>query len=193
MVTISQDKAQLRREALARRAALDPALRAAFSERLKTLGLDLAARHQARAVSAFYPIRGEPDTLALLSLLAARGLVTALPITGGRGDRLTFRAFRPGDPLVTGAMRIPEPSPDAGLVEPDLLFVPLAAFDRRGHRIGYGAGHYDRTLAFLRAQRPTVAVGVAYAVCEVEAVPDQPHDVPLDYLLTDAELIKVAR
>lgn len=183
----------MRRDALARRAALDPALRVAFSERLKTQGLALVARHEARAVSAFHPVRDEPDTLVLLDALAARGIVTTLPITGGRGERLTFRAFRPGDATVPGAMRIPEPSPEALLVEPDLLFVPLAAFDRRGHRIGYGAGHYDRTLSFLRAQRPTIAVGVAYAICEVEAVPDEPHDEPLDYVLTDAELMRIAR
>ena len=191
-MTILQDKAALRRGALARRAALAPALRAAFSERLRVEGLSLASRHAARTVSAFHPIRDEPDTLALLAALAARGLATALPITGARGERLTFRAFRPGDPTVPGALNIPEPAPGAALVEPDLLFVPLAAFDRRGHRIGYGAGHYDRTLNFLRARRPTVAVGVAYAVCEVEAVPAEAHDEPLDYLLTDAELIKVA-
>ena len=187
------DKARLRREALARRAALAPALRAAFSERLMVQGLALAARHAARAVSAFHPIRDEPDTLALLDALAFRGIVTALPITGARGERLTFRVFRPGDETVPGALRIPEPSPDAALVEPDLLFVPLAAFDRRGHRIGYGAGHYDRTLRFLRARRPTVAVGVGYAVCEVEVVPDEAYDERLDYVLTDSELIKVAR
>lgn len=187
------DKARLRGDALARRAALDPALRGAFSERLRHEGVLLAARHEARAVSAFHPIRDEPDTRALLAALAARGVTTALPITGARGERLTFRAFRPGDATVPGAMRIPEPSRDAALVDPDLLFVPLAAFDRRGHRIGYGAGHYDRTLAFLRARRATVAVGVAYAVCEVAAVPEEAHDEPLDYVLTDAELIKVAR
>ena len=192
-MTIFQDKALLRRGVLARRAALDPAMRTAFSERLTVQGLALAARHEARAVSAFHPIRDEPDTLALLDALADRGIVTALPITGKRGDRLTLRAFRPGDPTVIGAMRIPEPSPGAALVEPDLLFVPLAAFDRRGHRIGYGAGYYDRTLSFLRARRRTVAVGVAYAVCEVEAVPDEPHDETLDYVLTDSELIEVAR
>ena len=188
-----QDKARLRQDALARRAALDPALRAAFSGRLTTQGMALAARHEARAVSAFHPIRDEPDTLALLGALAARAIVTALPITGARGQKLTFRVFRPGDATVPGALRIPEPSPDAAPVEPDLLFVPLAAFDRRGHRIGYGAGHYDRTLTYLRARRPTVAVGVGYSVCEIEAVPDGPYDEPLDYVLTDAELIKVAR
>jgi 5-formyltetrahydrofolate cyclo-ligase len=86
-------------------------------------------------------------------------------------------------------MNIPEPAPEAGDVEPDMLFIPLSAFDRRGHRIGYGAGHYDRTLAGLRARGPILAVGVAYSVCEVEAVPNEPHDQRLDYILTESELI----
>ena len=190
-VTTSKAKARLRTEALERRASLDPAARDAFSARLKSEGLALAVGHE--AVSAFHPIRGEPDTLELLGALAARGFVTALPITGGRNEALTFRIWRPGDPTVPGQLRIPEPSPAAPLVEPDLLFVPLAAFDRRGHRIGYGAGHYDRTLALLRGRRRTIAVGVAWSVCEVEAVPAEPHDEALDYILTEAELVKVVR
>jgi 5-formyltetrahydrofolate cyclo-ligase len=190
-VTTSETKARLRQQALARRAALDPAFRQAFCERLTAQGLAIAAGHE--AVSAFHPIRDEPDTLALLDALAARGLVTALPVTGGRAAPLTFRRWRPGEPTVPGQMRIPEPAPEAPLVEPDLLFVPLAAFDRRGHRIGYGAGHYDRTLKLLRSKRRTIAVGIAYAVCEVEAVPAEPHDEALDYVLTDSELVKVAR
>ncbi len=190
-VNISQAKARLRHEALLRRAALDPAARAAFSIRLRAEGLALAVGH--KAVSAFHPIRDEPDTLALLDAIAARGLLTALPITGGRDTTLTFRLWRPGDATVPGQMRIPEPTLRAPLVEPDLLFVPLAAFDRRGNRIGYGAGHYDRTLALLRSKRRTIAVGVAYAVCEVEAVPAEPHDETLDYILTEIELVKVAR
>jgi 5-formyltetrahydrofolate cyclo-ligase len=192
-VNTSEAKARLRRQALDRRAALDPSARVAFSARLKTEGLALALRYDANAVSAFHPIRDEPDTLAFLDSLAQRGLVTALPITGGRDEALTFRVWRPGDPTVPGQLRIPEPDRRAPLVEPDLLFVPLAAFDRRGHRIGYGAGHYDRTLAMLRSRRRTIAVGIAYSVCELEAIPAEPHDEALDYILTETELVKATR
>jgi 5-formyltetrahydrofolate cyclo-ligase len=186
-------KADLRRAALARRAALPPQARAAFSEMLTTKGAALALKHDARSASAFYPIRDEPDTLALLDALGAQGLTTALPVTGARGTPLVFRRWRPGEPTIPGQLRIPEPPPDAPALDPDLVFVPLAAFDRRGHRIGYGAGHYDLTLAKLKARKPIVAVGVAYGVCEVEAVPDEAHDQPLDYVLTDRELIEVKR
>jgi 5-formyltetrahydrofolate cyclo-ligase len=86
-------------------------------------------------------------------------------------------------------MDIAEPAPESPEVEPDLMFVPLAAFDRLGARIGFGAGFYDRTLASLRAKRPIHAVGVAFSTSEVESVPAEPHDEPLDFILTENELI----
>ena len=86
-------------------------------------------------------------------------------------------------------MGIPEPLDSAPAVEPDLLFVPLACFDRRGHRIGYGAGYYDRSLAQLRAAKSIHAVGVAYGVCEVAAVPYEAHDQSLDVVVTEHETI----
>ena len=184
-------KAALRQAALRRRAALAPSARALFSERLTREGVRLALGCGARCVSAFHPVRDEPDALALLAALATQGLATALPATAARGKPLVFRRWRPGEPTVAGQMRIPEPPEDAPALDPDLLFVPLAVFDRRGHRIGYGAGHYDLTLARLRKLKPITAVGVAYGVSEVEAVPDEPHDERLDFILTDSELIDV--
>ena len=88
-------------------------------------------------------------------------------------------------------MDIPEPRASAPVLDPDLLFVPLAAFDRAGQRIGYGAGFYDVTLEALRARKPIVAVGVAYAAQEVEAVPREDHDERLDFILTERELIVI--
>jgi 5-formyltetrahydrofolate cyclo-ligase len=188
MTTLADPKAYLRRSALSRRRALDARVRRAFSARLVDEGMRLARLWNPGVVSAFYPIGDEPDALALLRALADEGFTTALPVTA-RGRPLTFRRWRPGDATFPGPMNIPEPPPEAGDVAPDLLFTPLAAFDRRGHRIGYGAGHYDRTLAGLRARGRIHAVGVAYSVCEVEAVPDEPHDQRLDFILTESELI----
>jgi 5-formyltetrahydrofolate cyclo-ligase len=188
----AEPKAYLRQGALARRRDLSASVRQGFSARLLEEGRRLARLWRPRAVSAFYPIRDEPDTLGLLAALAADGFATALPVTGSKGSALTFRLWRPGDPTTPGPMNIPEPIPDAAIVDPDLLFVPLAAFDRRGHRIGYGAGHYDRTLAGLRRQKPIHAVGVAYAACETEAVPNEQHDEALDFILTEIELIDAA-
>jgi 5-formyltetrahydrofolate cyclo-ligase len=86
-------------------------------------------------------------------------------------------------------MSIPEPLPSAPSVDPDLLFTPAACFDRRGHRIGYGAGHYDRSLARLRGLKAIHAVGVAFSACEVEAVPFEAHDQTLDAIVTERETI----
>jgi 5-formyltetrahydrofolate cyclo-ligase len=182
-------KAVLRRDALARRGKIDPAARALFSRRLADEGLRLALLWGPQIVSAFYPLRDEPDILLLLTALAEEGFATALPVVVGRGSALLFRRWRPGDPTRAGSMSIREPLEAAPAVDPDLLFVPLACFDRRGQRIGYGAGHYDRTLARLRATKRVHAVGVAYGVGEVAAVPYEAHDQTLDAVLTERETI----
>jgi 5-formyltetrahydrofolate cyclo-ligase len=182
-------KALLRNDALARRGIIAPAARAAFSRRLAEDGVRLARLWRPEVVSVFYPIRDEPDTLLLLTALADEGFATALPVVVGRGAALVFRRWRPGESTRAGAMSIREPVEDAPIVEPDLLFVPLACFDRRGHRIGYGAGYYDRTLTNLRAMKPVHAIGVAYGICEVAAVPYEAHDQTLDAVVTEQETI----
>jgi len=183
------DKRSLRIEALAQRAEVDEHLRSQFSARLARFGLEMAQRLHASAVSAFYPISDEPNTLPLLGALAEHGFCTALPITVARGAPLIFRQWKPGDPTSLGPMKIPEPPAGAPILEPDLMFVPLACFDRRGHRIGYGAGYYDRTIERLRANASVTAVGVAYASAEIAALPDEAHDQRLDYILTERDLI----
>jgi 5-formyltetrahydrofolate cyclo-ligase len=185
-------KAELRRAALVRRKGVGPSVRLRLSERLVHEGLRLARLWEPATISAFHPIREEPDILALLGALADERFDLALPVVTGRGTHLDFRLWRPGDPMALGAMGIAEPLKDAPLVEPDLLFVPLAGFDRRGRRIGYGAGYYDRSLARLRAKKPIHAVGVAYGVSEVAAVPYDAHDQNLDVIVTEQETIFVS-
>jgi 5-formyltetrahydrofolate cyclo-ligase len=99
-----------------------------------------------------------------------------------------FRRWRPGAPLEAAPFGLSHPPAEAGTVDPDVLLVPLAAFDRRGHRIGYGRGYYDRALARLDARGRRRAIGVAFSVQEVDAVPDEPHDRRLDAVLTEAGL-----
>jgi 5-formyltetrahydrofolate cyclo-ligase len=187
--TVADAKAALRGEALAKRRAVQPSARARFTARLVAEGLRLARLWGPSIVSVFHPIGQEPDALALLGVLDAAGFSTALPVVPGHKTHLTFRLWRPGDPTVPGAMGIREPPASALAVEPDLLFVPLACFDRRGHRIGYGAGFYDRTLERLRTHKTIHAVGVAYGVCEVAAVPYEAHDQKLDAIVTEQETI----
>ncbi|HZZ63304.1 MAG TPA: 5-formyltetrahydrofolate cyclo-ligase [Roseiarcus sp.] len=189
--TDADPKALLRRQALARRREIAAGVRSRLAERLTQEGLRLARLWRPPVVSAFHPILEEPDTLPLLDALAAEGYATALPVVVARGARLTFRLWRPGQLTHVAGMGIREPLDSAHGVEPDLLFVPLACFDREGHRIGYGAGYYDRTLAFLRSIKPIHAVGVAYGVCEVAAAPYEAHDQSLDVVVTEHETIFV--
>ena len=139
-------------------------------------------------VAGYSPIRSEIDPTPLMRTLAAQGGQLALPVITSRDQPLKFRAWLPDDRLQRGPLGILEPSPGAAEAIPDIVLVPLAAFDRFGHRIGYGAGHYDRTLEQLRALKKIVAVGIAFAAQEVEAVPALQHDVTLDYMLTDTQM-----
>jgi 5-formyltetrahydrofolate cyclo-ligase len=182
-------KAALRHEALARRGEVRIDTRGTLSQRLADEGLRLARLWRTRVVSAFYPLPDEPDTLGLLEALANEGLATALPAVVSKRSPLTFRLWRLGDPVRMGMKSILEPVEHGPAVAPDLLFVPLACFDRCGRRIGYGAGFYDCTLARLRATGSVLAVGVGFAVCEVASVPDEPHDQSLDAVVTEHETI----
>ena len=112
-----------------------------------------------------------------------------MPVVAGRGKPLVMRAWAWGESLGSGVWGIREPKPEAAEVEPDILLVPLLAFDRLGHRIGYGAGYYDRTIAHLRSRKPVTAVGLAFAAQEVPTVPVTPRDAPLDLVLTEREVI----
>jgi 5-formyltetrahydrofolate cyclo-ligase len=188
-MNLAQAKSALRREALARRANVDPALREAFAARLATQGVDIARRNRVHVVSAYWPIGAEADTRYLLQALAYHEFATCLPAVVARGRPMVFRRWKSGDPMVQGAMGIFEPPARAPEIEPTLLFVPLAAFDRGGQRLGYGAGHYDCTLSWLRIRSPVIAVGVGFSCQEVPAIPQEPHDQPLDFVLTESEVI----
>ena len=183
MTDVAARKAALRIEALARRATLDePARKQAADQLVATI--DALALASGAVVSGFVPVRGEIDPMPLLEALSARGHPLALPAVIGSTE-LVFRRWRPGEPLEAAGFGLRHPPPKAGPVDPDVLLVPLAAFDRRGHRIGYGRGYYDRALARLDAIGRRRAIGVAFAVQEVPAVPDEPHDRRLDAVLTD--------
>ncbi len=177
-------KGDLRKIALDARDAMEAAAREAAAEKLAARGLPFEFA-PGTVVSGYSPIRSELDPAPLMRKLAAIGARLALPAILGRGKSLSFRAWVPGDRLTMGPLGILEPSPAAAELIPDIMLVPLAAFDRLGHRIGYGAGHYDYTLAHLRKAKPITAVGVAFAAQEIKVVPALAHDVALDYVLTE--------
>ncbi|HLZ04079.1 MAG TPA: 5-formyltetrahydrofolate cyclo-ligase [Bradyrhizobium sp.] len=177
-------KAELRSAALAKREKLSEKQRNAAANALAKRGLPFAIT-EGLIISGYSPIRNEIDPLPLMEKLAKQGARLALPTVTARGKSLIFRSYNVGDRLTLGMLGIPEPSPAAAEMLPDIMLVPLAAFDAAGHRIGYGAGHYDYTFAHLRRHKPIIGVGLAFAAQEIASVPALSHDVPLDYVLTE--------
>ena len=180
---LAEAKSTLRTQALARRAGLG------------SLGAAAAlARHAlplippGATVAGFWPMGDEIDIRPMLLALHARGQALLLPLTPPRGAALRFLRWAPGDPLLPGRFGTRHPA-GTDAATPDLLLVPLLAFDARGHRLGYGGGYYDRTLADLpRARR----IGVAYAGQQVPSVPAGPHDIALHAIATEERVVAVA-
>jgi len=139
-------------------------------------------------VAGYAPVRDEIDPMPLLAALAA-GHVCALPSVG-EGKALAFRQWRPGMALAPGRYGILAPPLDSPPVLPDILLVPLLAFDAVGHRLGYGGGYYDATLEALRARRPVLAVGLAYAAQRIERLPRAAWDQALDCVATETGLMR---
>ena len=183
-------KIGLRKAALARRDALGADVRAAAAQAIAARPFPMPVPPGA-IVSGFMPLKSEINPLPLMRTLADAGAKLALPVVAGKGKPLTMRAFTFGDVLASGVWGIREPKPEAPEVFPDILLVPLLAFDRSGHRIGYGAGYYDMTITALRARKSVAAVGIAFAAQEVAQVPSTPRDARLDLVLTEREVIDV--
>ena len=183
-MTATLSKADLRAAALAKRDALSDEQRAAAAQAMAKRGLPFEVE-PGLVVSGYSPIRSEIDPAPLMRKLAEQGAKLALPAVLSRGKSLAFRAWSPDDRLMMGPLGILEPSPAAAELVPDIMLVPLAAFDRAGHRI---AGHYDFTLVHLRKAKAITAVGIAFSVQEIKGVPALPHDVALDYVLTEKKV-----
>jgi 5-formyltetrahydrofolate cyclo-ligase len=185
---MSTTKNDLRAAALAQRNALSAEQRAGAAQAIvaRAFPVDVVS---GAIVSGYWPIQSEIDPMPLMRQLAAKGAQLALPVVTGRDQPLIFRVWSADAQLLRGQLGIMEPSPQSAVVTPDILLVPLAAFDRAGHRIGYGAGHYDRTLRQLRSLKPIVAIGLAFAAQEIEAIAALSHDARLDYVLTEAGAI----
>jgi 5-formyltetrahydrofolate cyclo-ligase len=177
-------KRELRERQKAKRAAALAALGTRVNEGLVQHGMALLGERPPGVVSGYYPMEGEIWPLPLMAALRSRGHALALPVMQGKADPLLFRAWAPGDPLIPGVWGIRQPAPDRPEVFPDIVLVPLLAFDVRGYRLGYGGGYYDRTLRHLRAMKPILAVGLALDELEVDAVPHLDYDERLDLVLT---------
>ncbi len=173
---------------LARRDALPPDVRSAAAEAIAARPFPVAVP-AGTTVSGFMPMRSEINPLPLMKKLADAGARLALPVTAPRGQPLVMRTWTWGEPLASGVWGIREPKLEARQVDPDILLVPLLAFDRAGARLGYGGGYYDLTLAQLRSHKAVIAVGIAYAIQEIDRVPTTARDATLDLVLTEREVI----
>lgn len=183
---IDAEKQLMRAKARAVRQAVSADQRTQAAEAVARAGLGFLGRPPGM-VAAYHPVRSEFDCMPLVKRVAGDGWALALPVVVGLVP-LRFRAWTFGAPLDIGPFDIPEPSQGAP-AEPDVLLVPLLAFDRRGFRLGYGGGHYDRTLAALRAQGGITAIGLAFDAQEVAQVPVCPYDQRLDWILTPSGAI----
>lgn len=186
-------KSALRLEMQALRADLAAAAPGAGEQAAAHLPAGLLGRFA--VVGGYHPFRSEIGPAALLQRFAAAGAVIALPVTPPRGSAspLSFHRWSEATALNRGHFGVHEPSPDAERLEPDLLVTPLLAFDRRGARLGYGQGHFDRTLEDLRARKAVFVLGLAFAGQEVARVPAEPHDQHLDAILTETGYIAVRK
>ena len=173
---------------IARRDALPPDVRSAAAEAIAARAFPFAVA-AGTTLSGFMPMQSEINPLPLMKKLADAGAQLALPVTGPRGQPLVMRAWTWGEPLASGVWGIREPRSEALPVDPDILLVPLLAFDRAGARLGYGGGYYDLTLTQLRSHKPVIAVGLGYAIQEIDRVPTTPRDALLDLVLTEREVI----
>lgn len=180
-------KASIRSTVLARRDAL------ALGDRIEmSLAMAEAAEELSfdpgTVIAGYLPIRSEPDLRPLLARLRERGARLCLPVVLDR-QTIVFRDFVRGAELTSTGFGTSGPGADAELLDPDILLMPLASFDPSGNRLGYGAGHYDRAIAKLRAKgRSPRLIGTAYSLQQVDEVPAEIHDVPLDMILTEQGL-----
>lgn len=182
-MTIAASKEKVRTQALARRAALKGT--AELSRKLAQVFASSIPIAPSSIVSAYFAIGDEADPAPLLEALRRAGHRIALPRVVGRGKPLDFHLYEEGSQLVRGGFGLSEPSCDWPKVEPDVLAVPLLAFDALGYRVGYGAGFYDRTLSRLRAAKTVLAAGFAFSVQEFDEVPHDENDQRLDWMVTE--------
>ncbi len=180
-------KKQLRLDALAQRDALDPVFRIEASLGMADIAKTLDVTH-GDVVSGFWPMRSEVDVRPLMFALREQGARLGLPAILDK-TTIVFRELVRGAELIDMGFGTFGPGPEAEVLDPSVMLVPLAAFDGRGHRIGYGAGYYDRAIARLieRGMKPKL-IGVAFDCQRIETVPNETHDMPLDAILTESGL-----
>ncbi|WMT89456.1 5-formyltetrahydrofolate cyclo-ligase [Pelagibacterium sp. H642] len=183
---LEEQKAQLRTEALARREAVPQADRADAAKAAAQHFLEGVPLQDGQIVALYWPIRDEIDCKPLLTKLVDSGQPVALPVVLGEDLPLELRLWEDGQPLYPSGFGTLAPAETAPVVTPDIVVIPLLGFDKSGTRLGYGKGYYDRTLAAIG--RKPLLVGYAFAGQELDFIPREAHDLPLDLLVTETGL-----
>lgn len=178
----TSERARLRAERQALSVSDRAAVGAAVSRHLRELLLTRFDGAQGKVISAYWPIKGEPDLRPLMADLHAARVTIALPLVEHKAAPLVFRRWTPDTIMVRGDWNIPVPPPEADALTPDITLAPLVGWDSAGFRLGYGGGYFDRTLAALRPRPFTIGIGF-HSACLITIFP-QPHDIPLDVILT---------
>jgi 5-formyltetrahydrofolate cyclo-ligase len=185
---LAERKAALRTRASAVRREVWLKSGAWASQVLAARGAAFIGTMQATSAAGYFPVHDELNPVPLLEALHAQGLRTALPVVRA-GPDLVFREWNPGAPLKRGKFGLRQPGRESPELAPDIVLVPLLAFDRKGGRIGYGAGYYDAALRRMRQHGPVAAIGIAFDEQEFPEVPQEPQDEPLDKILTPSRII----
>lgn len=181
--SIAEQKSLIRQDALLRRQALEPSFRQQASHIVAQHALILKNLAKAHIVAGYWPLRDEVDSRPLIDALIKRGQIIALPRI--QDGHLVFLRWTPDAPLVEGPYGLLEPPSDAPALLPEAILVPLVAFDKQGHRLGYGKGYYDRTIATMSKGGRPLLIGLAFAVQEERALPVEVHDQKLDVVVTE--------
>ncbi len=193
-MSLNDEKQELRQAAKEKRHAAAGAAGPAAAEKMAANYFLAAPRFgppETSAISGYWPMADELDVRPLLERLDREGRTLALPVVVAKGEPLIFRRWRPGMALDEGGFGTRHPGPEAPELTPEILLVPLLAFDGRGHRLGWGGGFYDRTLARLRARGPIVAVGVAFHGQQMDYIPDTAGDEPVDWVITEEDVLEI--
>jgi 5-formyltetrahydrofolate cyclo-ligase len=185
---MSATKAEIRKRILTKRNAASPEWRAMASRDIARHALPIASSGPGGPVAGYWPYKSEADPRPLLALLARYGRPLALPVIDH--PHVVFRRWIEGVDLVDAGFGTMGPDPTADEVQPAVLLVPLAAFDAAGNRIGWGQGHYDRVIARLAAADNLLTIGVAFSFQQVDSVPAEPHDRPLDVVVTELGVLR---
>ena len=183
-------KTEMRRELLSRRAGSQGG-----GSTVAQAVVDLLTRThflKGKIIAGYYPIGHELDCRPALAAVAAAGATLCLPVAAAHSERLIFRVWQLEGPLEAGPFGTSHPPVSAGIVEPNVLLVPLIGFDQHGNRLGYGAGYYDRTLAAIREEKTVLAIGLAFDVQEVPMVQVDMNDQPLDFVVTESRTLACA-